>query len=73
MNQKNEVFVNASLFILIVVKILQKTDYFVQQQRINLFNTQIMKRLNNDVFLNVNRNDQFLQKAKIDENSNKEK
>ena len=69
MTQKNETFVNASLFILIIVKILQEVDHFAQQQRIKLFNTQTMKRLNIDVFSNVNTNDQFLQRTKINENS----
>ena len=32
MTQKNETFVNASLSVLIVVKILPKIDYFAQQQ-----------------------------------------
>ena len=54
-----------------VVKILQKVNYFTQQQRIKLHNTQIMKKYHNDVFLNVYKNDQFSQKTKIDENSNK--
>ena len=30
-----------------------------------------MKKLNNDVFSNVNKNDQFSQKTKIDENLTK--
>ena len=45
--QKNEAFVNTLLFILIVVKILQKIDYFAQLQRVKLFNTQTLKKLNN--------------------------
>ena len=68
---KNETFVNISLFILIVVKTLQKINYFAQQQRIKLFNTQIIQKLNNDIFSNVNKNDQFSQKTKIDENFDK--
>ena len=57
MTQKNEALVNVSLFILIGVKILQEIDYFTQQQRVKLFNTQTIKRFDNDVFLNVNRDD----------------
>ena len=69
---KNEIFVNVSLFILIVVKILQETDHITRQQRIKLLNTQIIKRMSNDVFSKINRNDnQFLQKTKIDKNSAK--
>ena len=57
---------------MIVVNILQKTDHFAHQQRIKLFNTQTIKKLNNDVFSYVNKNDQFFRKkTKIDENSNK--
>ena len=63
--QKNEAFVNVSLIILIVVQSLQKTDHFAQQQRIKLFNTQIIKRLNKVVFSNTNKNDQFSQKTKL--------
>ena len=72
MIQKNEAFVNASLFILIVVKIMQKIDHFARQQRIKLLNSQIMKkRLNIDVFAKINKNkDQF---QKIDKNFDKEK
>ena len=73
MIQKNKTFVDTLLFNLIVVKILQKVDHFARQQRIKLLNTQIIKRLNNDVFSNVNKNDQFLQRTKIDENSDKRK
>ena len=73
MIQRDKTFVNVSLFILIAIKILQKTDYFAQQQRVKLFNTQIMKKLSKEVFSNVNRNYQFSQKTKIDENSYKEK
>ena len=47
MIQKNKVFVNVTLFILIFIKILQKTDYFSRQQRIKRFNTQIKKKSNN--------------------------
>ena len=43
----------------------------MQQQRVKLLNTQIMKKMNNDVFSNVNKNDQSSQKTKIDENSDK--
>ena len=43
MTQKNETFVNVSLFILIVDKIMQKIDHFARQQRVKLVNTQIMK------------------------------
>ena len=39
MIQKNAAFVNASLFTLILVKIMQKVDYFAQQHRVKLFNT----------------------------------
>ena len=39
MIQKNEAFVNVSLFILIVVKIMQETDHFAHQQRVRLLNT----------------------------------
>ena len=68
--QKNKAFVNVSLFILIVVKIMQKVDHFARQQRIKLLNTQIMKkRLSNDVSAKVNRNEGQFQK--IDENSDK--
>ena len=71
MIQEDKIFVNTSLFILIVVKILQKTNHLAQQQRIKLFNTQIMKRLDNNVFSNVNRNNQFSQKTIIDGNFDK--
>ena len=71
--QKNETFDNVSFFTLIVVKILHKIDYFAQHQRVKLFKTQIMKKLNNDVFSNVNRNDQFSQKTEIDDNSDEKK
>ena len=71
MIQKNEIFVKILLSILIVVKILAKTNYFAQQQRIKLFNTQTIKRISNDVFLNVNKDDQFSQKTKIDKNFDK--
>ena len=72
MIQKNEAFVNASLFILIVVKIMQKIDHFTRQQRIKLLNSQTMKkRLNIDVSAKTNKNESQFQK--IDENSDKEK
>ena len=58
MTQKNEAFVNVSLFILIVVKIMQKIDHFARQQRIKLLNSQTMKkRLNIDVSAKVNKNE----------------
>ena len=58
MTQENEAFVDASLFILIVVKIMQKIDHFARQQRIKLLNSQIMKkRLNIDVSAKVNKNE----------------
>ena len=57
MTQKDKAFVNVSLFILIVVRIMQEIDYFARQQRIKLFNTQTMKkRLNNDIFAKTNKN-----------------
>ena len=40
--QKNKTFVNVSLFILIVVKIMQEVDHFACQQRIKLLNTFIL-------------------------------
>ena len=58
MIQKDKTFVNVSLFILIVVKIMQKIDYFTRQQLIKLLNTQVMKkRLNNDVSMKANKNE----------------
>ena len=58
MIQENEAFVNASLFILIVVKIMQEIDYFARQQRIKLLNSQTLKkRSNNDVSAKVNKNE----------------
>ena len=58
MTQKIETFVNVSLSILIVVKIMQKIDYFARQQRVKLLNSQIMKkRLNIDVFTKINKNE----------------
>ena len=72
MIQEDEVFVNASLFILIVVKIMQEIDHFARQQRVKLLNSQIMKkRLNIDVSAKVNKNENQFQKT--DENSDKEK
>ena len=72
MTQKNEAFVDVSLSILIVVKIMQKIDHFARQQRVKLLNSQIMKkRLNIDVSAKINRNKN--QSQKIDENFDKEK
>ena len=72
MTKKNEAFVNVSLFILIVVKLMQKINYFARQQQIKLLNSQTMKkRLNNDVSAKINRNKS--QSQKIDENFDKEK
>ena len=56
--QKNKTFVNVSLFILILVEIMQKIDHFARQQRIKLLNSQIIKkRLNNDVSAKANKNE----------------
>ena len=72
MIQKYETFVDTSLSIFIVAKIMQKIDHFTRQQRVKLLNTQTMKkRLNNDVSAKVNKNEN--QSQKIDENSNKKK
>ena len=72
MTQEEKAFVDASLSILIVVKIMQEVDHFARQQRVKLLNTQtIKKRLNNDVSAKINRDKN--QSQKIDENSDKEK
>ena len=70
MIQKNETFVNVSLSILIVVKIMQEIDYFARQQRVKLLSSQIMKkRLNNDVSAKANQDQSQFLLRKIDENS----
>ena len=70
--QKNKAFVDVSLFILILVKIMQEIDHFARQQRVKLLNSQTMKkRLNIDVSAKVNKNENQFQKT--DENSDKEK
>ena len=63
--QVNKVRVNTFLFILIVVKILQKSNHFAQQQRVKLLKTKTVKKLNNDVFSNANRINQFCRKRKL--------
>ena len=39
-----------------VIKIWQKTDYFARQQRVKLFNTQIIKKSNNEIFSKIDEN-----------------
>ena len=65
MIQKNEAFVNVLLFILFVVKILQETDCFAQQQRVQLFNTQIMKKLITTFFQTLTKIINFRKKRKL--------